>query len=448
MASKARISLLEAGSLPSGRRDGSGAGHRAREFIKFSLAVSAVGSAAFGAYQALQQPEPPRRAAEVRREEVSGPQKSFFQALIEADREALSKRAEKESAAMQPRWKGFEGFAQSSEPARLVGPPDKGSTPRDSLRAHFTLGDPQVAPTAAQGGWDMAFLSSSIPKRQTAAATPPSVGSAAPRPSQPAGVQQRTVPQPSPPQVAPAPQMRGPTAAVPASDVRNPPQAASAPKPVPPKPAAGGFREVHAGQLQQPTPVSRDDLEFAAAVVAAAERDFDYLPRAQAVVAEFSRRYPQAPEVSQLRSRQAAVRQRHAVAMAERSTASPDTRVAPVLFEPDARASMVACLSKIEELQRLSAVNRPVSSTQDRLAFLVAATVTPSGGLQGREQHLEETRQRIAPALGACLSPLFAKGTVALALTDGQDTDITRQRIDGTDGATIFQRQGAATGRS
>jgi hypothetical protein len=433
MASKARLTVLESRSRPS---DGAtGGGRRLREFLKFSLAIAAVGSTAYGVHQAIQQPEPARRSPEVRREEPAKAQRSFFQALIEADRDALKSLSVDAPNARSAAWKGFESFGRGVDPAKTgtAGDASGGS----SLRAFFTTGNPAAGQTGPHGGWDLAFVSAGIANRKMqppAPARPSPPEASAPRP---AATAPAPVPQDAshiPAQSAP---FRSPSAAV--ESVR--PQAAvtdNAPAPPTAKPVTG-FREVHAGQVKATPAVPRDDLDFVTLVLAAAERDFDYLPRAQAVVAEFARRFPQAPEANQFRTRHAAIRGRHAATVTERSTLTADTRVAPVLFEPEAKEAVVACLAPISELQKLSAVTRPVSSAQDRLAFLVAATVAPTGAAL-RETYLEEMRQKIAAALGACLSPLFGKGTVALSLTDGQDSDLTRQRIDGTEGATIFAR--------
>ncbi len=434
---------MEAGGLPSAKQSAS-AGHRFREFIKFSIAISAVGSAAFGAYQALQQPEPARRSPEVRREAPAGTQRTFFQALIEADRDALKGHSLGGSSPPLARWKGFERFGKGGE-AGKPGQPAGGSGEGGSLRDHFASENAPADSKAASGGWDLAFVSSGVAKRQQSQSAP----------AQPATPRPASSPSANPP---PRPAQQDQNANLQRADAAPARPAAAgnqggaqrpAQKPAPapvlasPKPGNSGFKEVHAGQMKPVAPVPRDDYEFAASVVAAAERDIDYLPRAQAVVAEFSRRHPHATETNQLRTRQAAIRTRHAAAVTERSTLTSETRIAPVLFEPEARERLAACLSRVGELQRISAVNRPVSSNEDRLAFLVAATVAPAG-TQPREQYLEGVRQRIAPALGACLAPLFAKGTVALALTDGLDSDITRRRIDGEEGATIFQRDSAA----
>jgi len=431
MASKARLTVLESRSLPSG--GASGGGRRLRELLKFSLALTAVGSTAYGVLQAIQQPEPPRRSPEVRREEPAKTERSFFQALIEADRSALKGLSADAPKTPFAGWKGFEAFGKGVDPAKIAGGDPSGS----SLRDFFTTGHSAIGPTGSQTGWDLAFVAAGIANRRLqppapALPAPPEVTAPRPTPIAPASLQQDALHNP-----AQSASFRSPSAT--AESVR--PQAATTDRAQvpPPKPATGGFREVHAGQAKAAPPAPRDDVDFVAMVLAAAERDFDYLPRAQAVVAEFARRFPQAPEAGQFRARHGAIRGRHAAAVTERSTLTADTRVAPVLFEPEAKEAVVACLAQISELQRFSAVTRPVSSAQDRLAFLVAATVSPTGAAI-RETYLEEMRQKTAPALGACLSPLFGKGTVALSLTDGQDSDLTRQRIDGTEGATIFGR--------
>lgn len=165
MSSRQRIIPILDGNLHiNNAREPRDVGHTIRELLKFSLAISAVGSAAYGAYQAFLQTEKPRSSTVAARQEERRPAKSFFEVLIEADREALKNH---EPVGRSPFFSELRGT--------LLPGGAEGSTAasRQSLRS--TFGNSTQAGRPGANAWKLAFLSEPAARAPVPAAnaTPP-----------------------------------------------------------------------------------------------------------------------------------------------------------------------------------------------------------------------------------------------------------------------------------
>ncbi len=395
-----------------------------RGTLKFILALSAVGSAAYGAYQAYRTSVASKRQTQSRSEEKPKNERSFFQAMIEANREALKGHSLGNSSPLLDMLRGLDARRSSLDGGYKPGPGDKPISP-GSMRAAFGSGNSNLPAGKADAAWAMAYLTA--PAKAAPAAAPQQSASvksdSAPTPPQSASRATRS----SEPQPTPARPKSGFTEASPA-----------APAPAG-KPSAAGFSQVNTA-VKAPPRLSQDDLDFVTSATSAGEKDFQSLAHAQSVTEEFVKRFPQSSEATNLKDRVQAAQGKHAQALAERSTLKADTPTAAVMFSEDSLAELRACVAKVPQLDRLAMVTRPVKIAPNRLAFLVSAKVTrdPRLPIAAREGFLETARLQLASGLGPCLMPLFALGSVALAATDGDDNDLTIRRINETEGALVY----------
>lgn len=408
-----------------------------RNTAKFILAISAVGSAAYGAYQAYGNAGGPKRQTQSHSAENPKNERSFFQAMIEANREALKGHSLGDSSPLLDMLRGLEARRSALDSSYKPGPGDKPISP-GSMRALFDGNNANLPSGKADAAWAMAYLTA------PAKAAPPPAPSAAPQPAVTAKTEiAATVAQPATRPARPTESQPAPVR--PKSGFTETGHVSATPAG---KPAAAGFSQVNTA-VKPPAKPNQDDLEFATAAASAGEKDFQSLAHAQAVTEEFAKRYPQSAEAAQLKNKVQAAQAKHAQALAERSTLKVDTPTAPVMFSEDSLAELKACAAKVPHLDRLAMVTRPVTIAQNRLAFLVAVKVTrdPRTPVSAREGFLDQTRVQMASALGPCLMPLFALGSIALAATDGDDTDVTIQRINETEGSIVYQRPAKAAAR-
>ena len=407
--------------------------HRIRGFLKFALAIAAVGSAAFGFFQTFA----PSRSTEVanapRRDERTGRERSYFQALIEADRKQLEARRDAESKSAVNLW------VDIRPPVSGAQIPGEGEA-RDQtgLRASFTQGDPLRSQTN-KSGWNVAFVPVAAPAGKVAAAPvparPPSELRTSPAAQAP-GVQMQPAPEPAKPSVAGSPQSQ------PRSGFAEARRVAPAVQTNGPAAATGGFVQVNGTGQRPGARAERDDLEFLEQVTKAAERDFAYLQRAQLVLDEFNRRFPHMAEVVPIQRRVAHASAVHAATMHERTTLKADTPLAAVLMHEEPLASLRACLSGIPELAKLSAVTRPVLNMPGRLAFFVSARLTGDGASDASSKDLEAAarRARVTTTLSVCLEPMLKQGSVALMLGAKEEDPLAQARIEDTPEALLYRR--------